>query len=238
MKASDVLGMNKKNHSALKRTRNRLGGGLQKLEDRQAMAADTILSASVIDNKLVINGSDYEDTVSVKTQLFVDTWEVKLKQVKDGVTLKNVTLNLAAGSFSEIEFSGKGGNDVYDGSITLLKTTAFGGGGNDLLIGGINHDTLFGDSGNDTLFGLDGDDFLIGGNNSDTLFGGNGLDHLYGQSGNDSLDGGYDGKIDVMYGGLGFDAFYQHRKNSTGVIQSENFADFVNGEDSKHTLGH
>jgi len=100
----------------------------------------------------------------------------------------------------------------------------YGGGGDDLMIGGGSHGgtgndwligkseggsvTLFGDEGNDWIFGTDGPDrtdvYLIGGAGSDRIFAGAGDDrYLTGDSGNDFIDAGTGD--DYIDGGVGKD---------------------------------
>ena len=84
---------------------------------------------------------------------------------------------------------GRGGNDVIDGSL-VLGIRAYGGGGDDRLLGGTADDELFGGEGRDTL---------LGGLRADSLEGGRGNDVLRGEAGRDSLDGG--GGDDLLVGG-------------------------------------
>jgi Ca2+-binding RTX toxin-like protein/predicted Zn-dependent protease with MMP-like domain len=112
----------------------------------------------------------------------------------------------------------------------------YGGDANDYLYGGADSDSLFGDEGNDVLRGEDGNDTLQGGNGDDTLEGGNGADYLYGQYGNDYLDGGYDGLVDTLWGGPGYDRFVRHRTRLSPLSRAftdepDNFADFGSYDD-------
>lgn len=92
------------------------------------------------------------------------------------------------------------------------KHTFRGRGGDDIIVGGNHHDTLFGQLGADTLLGLGGKDQLFGGPGMDHLYGGLGndylnggsqRDHLFGEAGNDWLVGGAGN--DWLVGGLGYD---------------------------------
>ncbi len=80
-------------------------------------------------------------------------------------------------------------NDTYV-APGYLTHTVNGGGGDDLLIGNDNVDSLNGEGGNDTLYGHDGFDHLSGGAGSDYLhdFTGNG-NFMYGDAGNDTVVG-------------------------------------------------
>jgi Ca2+-binding RTX toxin-like protein len=130
---------------------------------------------------------------------------------------------------------GQEGNDriVFDRNVAATDRTlwAWGGSGNDTILGGEYDDRLDGGSGNDSIEGYagndsirgedgndwlngadgydeihggSGDDTLYGGINPDRLFGDGGSDKLYGQGGNDRLYG-YDGKTDTLDGGSGDD---------------------------------
>jgi Ca2+-binding RTX toxin-like protein len=116
-------------------------------------------------------------------------------------------------------------------SVTVTELT--GGGGNDIIIGGMNNDFIYGDGpnsssgftpvgGNDQLYGGSGDDHISGGESDDYLSGGNGSDILFGDGrlyhgdpvyiGNDFLDGGNGadelnggGGEDILVGGNGND---------------------------------
>jgi Ca2+-binding RTX toxin-like protein len=71
------------------------------------------------------------------------------------------------------------------------KTNSLSGlGGNDLLLGMDQGDTLGGGSGNDLLEGGGSGDFLYGNGGQDVLKGGTGQDYLQGDRGNDRLTGG------------------------------------------------
>jgi len=100
------------------------------------------------------------------------------------------------------------GADVLDGEAgtdLIFGDNAFGnaphlfsGGGDDLILGGTENDTLWGGVGDDTVRGEDGRDVLYGWFGNDTLEGGSGDDTLRGADGNDRLDG--QEHADVLYG--------------------------------------
>ncbi|APX18253.1 metallopeptidase (plasmid) [Phaeobacter inhibens] len=101
-----------------------------------------------------------------------------------------------------------------DGRTLNLIEDAWGGAGNDHLIGNGAANELAGNAGRDTLAGARNSDVLIGGQGSDrlqggkghdALEGGRGRDTLKGGAGQDTLDGG-DGN-DRMAGGRGADVF-------------------------------
>jgi Ca2+-binding RTX toxin-like protein len=137
---------------------------------------------------------------------------------------------------------------------------AYGMDGHDTLIGGFNSDYLDGGNGSDDLngnqgddalvagndnssnfmLGMDGHDWLIGGygedvmwggNGNDLLYGNSGTDFLYGQNGNDTLNGGDDGYLDRLNGGVGNDKFQQDWQWFYGSYNADGFyTDFGAGD--------
>lgn len=106
---------------------------------------------------------------------------------------------------------GGDGDDVV--AVGTFRSTLSGEGGNDLLIGGPNYDTIFGGDGDDTIKGGASKDFLAGeggadvingGPTGDVLIGGDGLDTLRGDGGNDEFREA--GPGDVADGGSGNDS--------------------------------
>src|SRR5262249_48853531 len=67
-----------------------------------------------------------------------------------------------------VVFSGRDGDDSFTNN-TALTCVAFGGNGNDTLIGGTLRDYLFGGAGDDRLVGNGGNNYLIGGQRKDTM---------------------------------------------------------------------
>ena len=82
---------------------------------------------------------------------------------------------------------GGGGDDTLMGSPR--HDVIDGGDGNDLILGHLGDDWLSGGTGNDTLFGGDGDDVLVGGDEEDNLLGGAGANQIMSQIGDLSIDG-------------------------------------------------
>lgn len=88
-----------------------------------------------------------------------------------------------------------------------LIDNAYGGSGNDTILGNSLDNVLKGGAGNDTVFGGDGNDIIYGGygfgtgTGNDTLKGGGGADYLFAEDGNDTLKGG--GGADYLDGGTG-----------------------------------
>lgn len=108
----------------------------------------------------------------------------------------------------EIDAFGVGGAEVIQldesfGALPMVR--CFGGGGNDVLIGGSAGDYLFGQAGNDTVNGKGGDDFLFGGAGNDLLTGGDGNDQVFGEAGNDRMVWNPGDDDDLFEGGDGND---------------------------------
>jgi len=102
----------------------------------------------------------------------------------------------AAGDlFSNVEgLSGSGFFDILLGGLD--DNTLDGGGGNDFVFGRFGDDMVFGGEGDDALFGDDASGFPDGipgiDYGADQLYGGAGNDNMYGEGGADFLDGGAD----------------------------------------------
>ena len=99
---------------------------------------------------------------------------------------KTITKTVAASSVREVKFWGYANDDRFVNNVNI-KSTAYGGDGNDYLEGANAVDVFYGGAGNDTLKGYGGDDVLYGGSGDDRLDGGSGRDQLFGESGTDSL---------------------------------------------------
>ncbi|MGY0832691.1 DUF4347 domain-containing protein [Azospirillum argentinense] len=103
----------------------------------------------------------------------------------------NASVNVDASAVTlagGLKIFGSGGNNVLTG--TAQSDSIEGGDGNDSINGGDGRDTLNGGDGNDTLIGGGNNDSLNGGDGDDSLEGGTGNDTLTGGAGNDTLTGG------------------------------------------------
>lgn len=230
--------------------------GLETLENRRLMAADIDYQSST--KTLFVKGDNFVDTVQVRfngNDVKVDLYstrsngstyhEDRTKRIADVARILvqglagNDTLNIIQGTLNSgvtlnntaIEFAGDQGNDAMDNQ-TAVRTTAYGGDGNDVFRGGASTDRLFGDAGNDTLEGRGGDDLLRGGINNDTLFGGDGQDQVYGEDGDDWMSGQAGG--DYLYGGLGNDTIYGGADNDN--IYGDAGNDFLSGDDGRDLI--
>lgn len=109
-------------------------------------------------------------------------------------------------------------SDYNDGAFDTeeLLGTAFAFEGDDTLVGtSLSNDFAYGGYGNDRLLGKGGDDFLFGQQDNDVLIVTSGVNHLYGGSGNDRLVGGK--SYDQMHGGKGNDVFVTDGKGQDVV---------------------
>jgi Ca2+-binding RTX toxin-like protein len=125
-----------------------------------------------------------------------------------------VSVNLASGTgsrsydtdtYNGIEnVTGGGGDDVIHGDNN--GNTLDGGAGSCPVrgcVGPSGADRLYGHGGVDWMGGRDGPDLLYGGDGNDVAVGGDGNDNLYGENGNDFLNG--DAGSDIITGGPGYD---------------------------------
>jgi Ca2+-binding RTX toxin-like protein len=123
-----------------------------------------------------------------------------------------IEINVVSGQNSSLPpfFIRQTGPDI---NVDLVAGDDKPTGGDDLLTGSPNADTIFGLGGNDVLLGLGGNDLLDGGSGEDNLDGGPGRDKLKGQKGNDVLTGG--AGDDVLIGGPGNDKLNGGKGNDT-----------------------
>lgn len=124
-----------------------------------------------------------------------------------------------------------GGDDVILGSPdgetmngNKGRDRLYGNNGNDYLRGGKNNDEVFGDEGDDILNGNNGSDLVYGGNGNDMVRGGRDNDYLFGDAGNDVLIGDFG--ADLLTGGAGADVFVLRSSTVEGVVQNE-YADWI-----------
>lgn len=172
----------------------------------------------IIDNNLVVQGTDGDDIIYIWTGGIGQTF-AWLNGVQFGphaliggrVIVYGGDGNdqiYATDSFAPVTIYGEGGNDqitggynddVLDGGDGVDRI--WGGVGNDFLFGGAGGDFLDGREGNDVIFGGDGNDYIVGNLGRDILIGGLGTDHLEGGDGDDLLIGGttkYDNDVDAL----------------------------------------
>jgi Ca2+-binding RTX toxin-like protein len=105
---------------------------------------------------------------------------------------------------------------------------------NDYLIGGKNHDQLFGFLGDDILEGGRGHDEIYGGYGNDLIKGGDGNDSLYGEQGDDILYG--NAGDDYIDGGLGSDKMYGASGKDT-LVGGQGNDTLIGGNDKDFLIG-
>ena len=165
-------------------------------------------------------GSAGDDEVAIS---LIDNTTLRITETKiNGVVVNNVyNITTAAMDLrpTYITAYGNEGNDRIDLSgltAPLAGTYAYGGTGNDLIIGSVVVDNIFGELGNDTIYGGYGADAINGGDNDDLIYGempvtptltpalaSMGADTIYGGFGNDTIYGdsdGGEGKADTIFG--------------------------------------
>ncbi|MFV1528160.1 MULTISPECIES: M10 family metallopeptidase C-terminal domain-containing protein [unclassified Phaeobacter] len=165
-------------------------------------------------DEMTLRGAD-----GVARNVSLTIWDAGGADLIDASDLgSNSRIDLRPGQYSTI---GSLENNVamaaavrVDGRTVNLIEDAWGGVGNDHLIGNGAANTLVGNAGRDTLAGARNSDVLIGGQGSDRLQGGKGHDLLEGGRGRDTLKGGAGqdtleggGGNDRMAGGRGADVF-------------------------------
>src|SRR5262245_23694 len=147
--------------------------GLEAL-DRRAVPAFVVLGGY---GHLTIYGEAgaYPDDVSVAD------YGSTIAVTSNGPYPRAGTVFFSRSEVATIEFLGGEGNDTFD-NVTSVPSSAYGGGGDDVLWGGFTDDLLFGGGGNDQILGFEGNDLLMGDDGDDVVSGGSGKDTLYGDS--------------------------------------------------------
>ena len=164
-------------------------------------------------------------------------------------------IDLRAGFFSNV--GGLTGNVAVAAGVTIEN--AFGGAGNDTIIGNAADNALAGGGGNDSLSGGEGrsylrgeagDDIIRGGSLFDDIHGNMGADTEYGGEGDDWVVGGQhndqlfgEGGADIVYGNMGDDVLYggpgadlMRGGQDNDVIHGEDGDDWISGDRGADTL--
>ena len=164
-------------------------------------------------------GSNFNAIESGLDKIELNTWRTYWMSLN--ATDESDNWDLTGLEFGHIAIARMGeGDDMLKVSSALHE--AYGGAGEDTLVGSELHDRLFGDDGEDFLFGDSGNDFLDGGEGWDILEGGLG-DDTYFWSGGDGADLYYDvGGQDRLL------IDYHHRGS---VTLDANFDSTLNGID-------
>jgi Ca2+-binding RTX toxin-like protein len=110
---------------------------------------------------VLIEGSNASDVIAVSG--------TAVRGVTVGGLFATVTITDAESALDSLRVNSLGGNDVVQAlalDFNVIRFTADGGSGNDVLIGSLGDDTLLGGDGNDILIGNVGTDLLVGGTGS------------------------------------------------------------------------
>src|SRR5262249_37647638 len=107
---------------------------------------------------LFIQGTDAADVVVVSTSGKAGT-----------VTANGTTFSYGPNVVGQVDVWLHGGNDVVLACGATVPVHAWGGNGDDVLVGGMANDVLVGGRGKDALFGGKGKDVLRGGRGLDVL---------------------------------------------------------------------
>jgi Ca2+-binding RTX toxin-like protein len=122
---------------------------------------------------LDVEGTDASDTITVQQTVDTDTGVFHLEAI-----VNNSVQSFRASDVKFIKVNGGNGSDIIDVHTLTLRTTLDGGKGNDTLIGGGGSDKLIGGGGSNTLNGNGGNDLLVAGLQADSIFGGDGEDRI------------------------------------------------------------
>ena len=165
------------------------------------------------DNYIYTN--EFANYDATSRQILNDT--AGIDTINAAAITSNSYLNLTPGSVSTLA-----GKSLTIGATTVIEN-AFGGDGNDTIIGNSAANTLYGGRGNDYLDGGAGNDILYGGAGNDTLIGGAGSNTLYGGKGNDFYIVGSDTSATIYeYANEGVDSVFSSVSFDLGNAYLEN----------------
>lgn len=147
-------------------------------------------------------------------------------------------LTIAHGVVIERAYGGSGDDTLIgDDGNNLLN----GGAGNDLITGNDGHDLVYGKDGDDTIDVGTGNDTVVSGRGNDEITGGLGEDNLKGGGGSDTIDGGQDndsiygqGAADTINAGSGDD--YINAGGGFDLVFAESGNDSVIGGSGNDTI--
>src|SRR5262245_25272804 len=171
---------------------------LEALERRDVMSSISFIESS---GTVVINGSKDVDIASVNfssDDLTVDLATYKGTGNRQLLFQDSQTFNMS--DVEKIVFVGGEGNDRFTNNSSE-ESNILGGGGNDVLTGGMHAERILGGSGNDTIHGGNGNDRISDSGGLNRLYGDGGHDRLFGGSGYDIIGGGPDKDTIVSIGG-------------------------------------
>jgi serralysin len=202
----------------------------------QSNNTDTVYTWNTSTGETFIDGVSQGDPVSNK--VFLTIWDGGGQDTYDmSSQVDRVSIDLNPGKWSTFEgpflrpFVGEGhwanGNVynslLFNGDARSLIENAFGGSGDDTLVGNQVANLLAGRAGNDLLDGRDGNDTLNGNAGDDILIGGPGNDTLIGEDGNDSA---------WFTGNLADYSLGQNANGSLSVVDTRDPFDGPDGRDA------
>lgn len=166
------------------------GGGRWRIEIEDHASGDVGKVASF--TLAVHGGAPSDDDVYVYTDSFAELGVSAARRLITDAAGYDVLNASAVTTDSVLNLTGV--SIIADQPVSLAPGTqleaAFGGDGDDRIIGNAGWNDLRGGRGDDYIAGGDGDDWLRGDAGDDTLLGGAGADRLSGGTGRDIFDGG------------------------------------------------
>ena len=141
------------------------------------------------------------------------------------------SLHIAADTQIEQAFGGDGNDRILGNRINNAlhggrgDDKIYGGRGDDQIWGGKGNDLIKGQRNNDKLWGDSGDDKIYGGRGDDEIYGGQGKDTLFGNAGDDRLSGKHGD--DILRGGGGADILTGGR--GADILTGGGGADILDG---------
>jgi Ca2+-binding RTX toxin-like protein len=166
-----------------------------------------LLSASLVNGVLTVEGTTGNDTISISNKAGdFSHFTVTINGTAEDFLRSDLHSSLSS-PFRPIFVYGRSGNDMIevDNSNGVVNFGMWfeGNDGNDTIIGGDLPDTLFGRDGDDEIHGGKSSDIMVGGEGKDDIFGGGGNDAIRGGADNDRISGGK--ANDWLFGGAGND---------------------------------
>lgn len=207
--------------------KNQVALQLEALETRDVPSVSSLWFSG---SNLVVQTDDFSTTVAVRQS----GSDIQIVEGRSGRMW-----SYAAAQVGLVEFRGGAGQDRFENNVPSLNIRAFGGAGDDTLVGSGGSDQIWGEAGNDVLLGMAGNDSLMGGDGDDQLNGREGIDSLYGGNGDDVLVAIDGGTRDSSQGNSGADILWVDRigliyERSTGNTTADRVnyvAAFANGAD-------
>ena len=188
-----------------------------------ALAKPARASAAVVNDVLVISGTNAADRITVDfTALDSVVVDLGLDDVQPATprTFHSVSVYLRAG---DDDFRTLSGGSLADVPLTVRSgagdDTAVGGAANDVLQGGSGKDLLLGGAGTDLAYGGSGADFVNGGVGTDTEVLGSGDDTAAWNpgEGNDAISGG-SGRDTLAFNGSNGDELMSLTADGTSSV--------------------